>query len=73
MITVSEKSGMIAAINVFTVKPEQQQRLVDFLVENKEIAHEASRLLINQHSQELRQHAGLQLHSVEQPGSAQSG
>jgi heme-degrading monooxygenase HmoA len=38
MITISDKSGQITAINIFTVEnPEQQQRILDFLVENQEI------------------------------------
>lgn len=37
MIAISEEAGLTTLINVFTVEPEQQQRLVDYLVENKEI------------------------------------
>jgi quinol monooxygenase YgiN len=37
MITISEQSGYITAINIFRVKPEEQQRLVDLLVENKDM------------------------------------
>ena len=38
MITIDEKDGLITVINVFTVEsPEQQQRIVDYLVENLEV------------------------------------
>ncbi|BAY50453.1 hypothetical protein SAMD00079811_80820 (plasmid) [Scytonema sp. HK-05] len=37
MVTISEQAGILTVINVFTLEPEQQERLVDFLVENKEI------------------------------------
>ncbi|HEY8977588.1 MAG TPA: antibiotic biosynthesis monooxygenase family protein [Burkholderiaceae bacterium] len=32
MTTISENSGLVTAINVFTVEPSNQQRLVDLLV-----------------------------------------
>ena len=38
MVTISEKTGLFTIINVFTVKPEQQQRLVDYFVQNMDIA-----------------------------------
>lgn len=34
MITISEHTGIVTAINVFHVEPEQQQHVIDFLVEN---------------------------------------
>ncbi|MEH2239203.1 Nif11-like leader peptide family RiPP precursor [Nostoc sp.] len=37
MATISDQAGLLTVINVFTVQPEQQQRLVDFFIENKEI------------------------------------
>lgn len=37
MIAISEKAGLLTVINVFTVQPEQRQRLLDYLLENKEI------------------------------------
>ncbi|MBD6615520.1 antibiotic biosynthesis monooxygenase [Komarekiella sp. 'clone 1'] len=38
MITISDKADQVTAINIFTVESlEQQQQIVDFLVENKEI------------------------------------
>ncbi|VEP12877.1 conserved hypothetical protein [Hyella patelloides LEGE 07179] len=37
MITINEKAGMVTVINVFTVEPEKQQSLIDFLVEEKEL------------------------------------
>jgi quinol monooxygenase YgiN len=35
MITISEHTGIVIAINVFRVEPEQQQHVIDFLVENR--------------------------------------
>jgi quinol monooxygenase YgiN len=35
MITISEHTGIVIAVNVFRVEPEQQQHLIDFLVENR--------------------------------------
>ena len=37
MITISEQASIFTVINVYTVEPEQQQRLVDFFVGTKEI------------------------------------
>ncbi|VEP12876.1 conserved hypothetical protein [Hyella patelloides LEGE 07179] len=36
MITINEKASMLTVVNVFTVEPEKQQSLIDFLVEEKE-------------------------------------
>ena len=35
MITISEHTGIVTAINVFRVEPEQQQHVIDFLAENR--------------------------------------
>lgn len=35
MIAISEQTGIITAINVFRVEPEQQQHVIDFLMENR--------------------------------------
>ncbi|MBE9169703.1 antibiotic biosynthesis monooxygenase [Pleurocapsales cyanobacterium LEGE 06147] len=36
-IAISEKTNLPTVINVFTVEPEQQQRIINFLLEHKEI------------------------------------
>jgi quinol monooxygenase YgiN len=35
MITISDHTGIVIAVNVFRVEPEQQQHIIDFLVENR--------------------------------------
>jgi heme-degrading monooxygenase HmoA len=38
MITISEHTGIVTAVNVFRVEPEQQQHVIDFIVENRHAA-----------------------------------
>lgn len=38
MTTIAENSGLVTAINVFTVEPSNQQRLVDLLTSMTEVS-----------------------------------
>lgn len=35
MIAISKHTGIVTAVNVFRVEPDQQQHVIDFLAENR--------------------------------------
>ena len=65
MVTISKDNDVVTLINVFTVAPEDQQRLVDVLADaTQAVMRQPTRLRLGEHPQESRRYAGHQLRAV---------
>lgn len=66
MTHISAGRDVVTLINVFTVSPQDQQRLVKLLVEATEGMISATGLRLGQYPHEPRRHAGNELRPVAQ-------